>query len=260
MIIYDGKVDLEFAHGSHRYTVKKLVGEGLWTPPEPVVGTTTVTSIISKPALMLWPLREAITYLETNSKRKIDKILLDEAYNAHKVKSQKGKDAGTVGHALVEALLLDKEYKVPPEQAEEAKSVKEAFSKWREDFAPEPIYTEQKFYSLTHNFAGTCDLVAKIGGKLTVIDYKTTNPSYYNPDGIYGENFAQLGAYMLGLEEMLGIEIEEATIVNLPKNGAEYKVKSLSDMGMSIADAKIYFLYCLGLYKLNKDFDWRLKS
>lgn len=260
MLIYQDTVKLEFSENNHRYMVSKKVGEDLWTPPEPVVGTTTVTGVINKPALMLWPLREAISYLELNKTRTIDKKLLDEAYAAHKTKSQKGKDAGTVGHALVEALLLGKEYEVPEAQKDEAESVRSAFTLWREDFAPEPIHTEQKFYSLANNFAGTCDLVAKIGGKLTVGDYKTTNPSYYNPDGIYGENFAQLGAYIIGLEEMLGIKVEEAMIVNLPKNGSEYKVKSLSDLGMGVDDAKSYFLYCLGLYKLNKDFDWKLKG
>lgn len=259
MDIYDGSVRLGFSDTGHRYAVSKKVGE-LWTPPEPVVGTTTVTSVISKPALMLWPLREAISHLEQYKGHKIDKSLLDAAYGAHKAKSQKGKDAGTVGHALVEALLLDKEYEVPEEQKDEAESVRKAFELWREDFVPEVLHTEQMFYSLTHQFAGTCDLVAKIGGKLTIVDYKTTNPSYYNPDGIYAENFAQLGAYALGIEEMLGLEIEEAEIVNLPKNGKEYKVKSLSDLGMSLTDAKLYFLYCLGLYRLNKDFAWKLSS
>lgn len=258
MLIYDDSIKLEFGETGHRYTVSKKVGDDLWTPPEPVVGTTTVTSVISKPALMLWPLREAISYLEQYKGQPIDKKLLDVAYAAHKRKSQAGKDAGTVGHALVESLLLDKEYEVPEAQKDEAKSVKNAFELWREDFAPEVLYTEQKFYSQKHDFAGTCDLVANVGGKLTIIDFKTTNPSYYNPDGIYGEYFAQLGAYTLGLEEMLGIEIEEAEIVNLPKNGKEYKVKSLSDLGMSLIDAKAYFLYCLGLYKLNKDFQWKL--
>lgn len=256
MLIYDDNVKLSFHGGSHRYTVQKKIGENLWTPEEPVVGTTGVIAILAKPALMQWPLREAYNYLMTKQGELINKKVLDEASAAHKLKSQKGKDAGTDGHALVEKLLGGEDIKEPPET--EAKSVYQAFKLWQEDFAPEPLYIEQQFYSLTHGFAGTCDLVAKIGGKLTVIDFKTTNPSYYNPDGIYAENYAQLGAYILGLEEMLGIEVEEAEIVNLPKNGKEYKVKSLSDIGMSIEDAKMYFLYCLGLYKLNKDFAWKL--
>lgn len=259
MLIYNDTIELSFGEANHRYSVSKRVGD-LWTPPEAVVGTTTITGIINKPALVLWPLREAITYLNANKGKKIDKLLLDEAYNAHKAKSDKGKAAGTIGHALIEALLLGKEYKMPtdPERLKETESVMEAFTAWQADYAPEPIYTEQQFYSLTHQFAGTCDLVANINGKLTVIDYKTTNPSYYNPDGIYAENFAQMGAYIIGLEEMLGIEVEEAAIVNLPKDGKEYKMKTLSDMGMGIEDAKMYFLYCLGLYKVHKDFSWKL--
>lgn len=262
MLVYKDTIKLEFGETNHRYTISKLVDKDLWTEPEAVVGVTTIIGVLNKPALMLWPLREAIKYLEAHKDAPITKKLLDEAYEAHKQKSQKGKDAGKTGHALVEALLLDKKPELPtdPEALKEAESVALAFEKWRADYAPKVLYTEKPFYSLRHEYAGTCDLVAEIDGKTVVIDFKTTNPSYYNPDGLYAENLAQVGAYAEGLEEMLGLEVDDCMVVNLPKNGDEYKVKSLSGMRLGVGDAKMYFLYCLGLYKLHKDFDWKLKG
>lgn len=262
MLIYDGNVELSFSEGAHKYLVSKRVGDDIWLPAQPVTGVTTITSIIDKPSLMLWPLREAMKVLDGYKGQKLTKLALDDAYGAHKAKSAKGKAAGTIGHAMVEALLLGKAAKMPtdPERLAEAQSVRDAFELWRTEYEPKPLHTEQKFYSLAYDFAGTCDLVAEIGGKTVIIDYKTTNPSYHNPDGLYAENFAQVGGYAVGIEEMLGIEIDDAWLVNLPKNGEPYKIKKLSDMGKSVEEAKLYFLYCLGLFNAHKDFAWRLNK
>lgn len=261
MEIYNKTVKLEFSDSGHKYMVSKLVSKekNLWTVPSAVVGTTSVTSIINKPFLMLWPMNMALTHLKALKTLPTEQDFR-EAASAHRAKSDAGKKTGKVGHALVEALLLGKKVLMPtdPDLLKEAESIKAAFESWVEDFKPDMKYTEQIFYSLVHNYCGTCDLVATIDGKLTVVDYKTTNSSRYNPDGIYAENFAQLGAYIIGLEEMLGIKVDDGMIVNLPKNGEEYKVKSLSDMGKSVEDAKMYFLNALGLYEAHKDFGWKL--
>lgn len=279
MLIYNNTVDFDYQDKGHRYTVKKKVGEA-WTIPEPVVGTTTVTGIIHKPALMLWPMNEALKYIRTrwveldldelahvlpagyegHTPYAIREDVLVQAAQAHKKKSQYGKDAGKVGHGMVEALLKGEAPEKPSDDLLEAgMSIKTAFERYQEDFAPEMLHCEIPAYSLTHNFAGTVDDVSMIDGRVTVTDYKTTNPSYYNPDGIYAENFAQLGAYAILVEEMLELEVEEAQIVNLPKDGSDYKIKSLSDMGLTITDAKLYFLHALGLYNIHGLIGGRLK-
>ncbi len=257
MLIYNNTVDLDYQDSGHRYTVKKKVGKA-WTIPEPVVGVTTVTGIIHKPALMFYALNEAVRHIKTlpfNTDLDCYDVTekdLKDAINAHKKKSQYGKDAGTVGHSLVEALLLGKEPEKPPDELVEAYiSIQDAFKAYRKDFKPELLHTELICYSLAHNVAGKLDDISTIDGKITLTDYKTTNPSYYSPDGVYKENFCQLGGYIVLVEEMIGITVEEAQIVNLPKDGGDYKVKSLSDMGLTTTDAKLYFLNALGLYNLD---------
>lgn len=259
MLIYDKTIDFEFEEKGHKYLVKKKVGDQ-WTIPTPVVGTTTVCGIINKPALMLWPMNEALKYLRGLGEIPMDEAMLREAANAHKLKSKLGKAAGTVGHGLVEALLLGKEPEKPSDGLLEAyTSIKNAFEKYREDFKPEIIKSEEPFYSLSHNFAGKIDDLSTINDKLILTDYKTSSSSYYSPDGIYKENFAQLGGYLVGVEEMTGLEIDDAQVVNLPKDGSGYKVKSLSDLGLSTTDAKLYFLNCLGLYNMDGLFGSRLR-
>ena len=262
MLIYDGVVDFSFDEPQHKYLVKKLVGKD-WTIPTPVVGTTTVCGIIAKEALIGWSAKTAAYHIRDNLKDLKDLAgLAEEAKREYLNLSKAGRATGSVGHALVEALLMGEKYTMPTakEPLDAATSVKKAFEAWREDFVPEVVKVEEPFYSLLHNFAGKCDLVATIGGKLTLIDFKTTKTSTYNPDGIYADNFCQLGGYLQGIEEMTGLEIEEAIIVNLPKDGGEYKVRSLSDLGLTKTDAKLWFLNALGTYNLNGLFSSRVKG
>jgi hypothetical protein len=72
-------------------------------------------------------------------------------------------------------------------------SVASAFEAFMKDWKPEITNIEMVLYSKQFNFAGTTDFVARIGGKLVIGDWKTTNTSRYNPDGIYSSYFAQLG-------------------------------------------------------------------
>lgn len=255
--IYDDKIRFSFEDKGHKYTVSHKVDE-VWGTPVPVTGVTTVCSVISKDALVQWSANEASAYFVNNLKTLDDLALIaSEAKNAHRKKADLGKAHGSVGHALVEKLL--KGQPIDKILSDEARSVQTAFLKWQEDFKPEVLQNEYPFYSLTSNYAGTCDLIANINDKLTLVDFKTTNRSRYNPDGIYAENFCQLGGYLIGLEEMLGLEFEEAMIVNLPKDGTEYAVRSLSDIGLTMTDAKLYFRNALGLYELNKTFNWKVK-
>jgi len=249
MLIYKN-IDFNFDEKSHKYTVSKQIGDK-WTVATPVTGVTTIIGIISKPALMTWPMNEAVKYLKSKT-QPFSELDWKNATNAYKVKSQYGKDAGHVGHSTVEALLLGKQPEKPPEALQEAcTSILNAFNKYREDFKPKNLHSEEIMYSLEHNFAGTVDDVSEIDGKTIITDYKTTNPSYYNPDGIYKEHYCQLGGYIILVEEMLGLTVDEAQVVNLPKDGSEYKIKSLSEMGLTTLDAKLYFLHALGLYKLD---------
>ena len=262
MLIYDDSIDFEFEAGDHKYTIRHKT-DGGWSQPIPVEGVTTLLGVISKPALRKWPMNMALSYLRDNHLgEKLDELKLEQAKQAHLTKQDHGKQAGTVGHALVEALIAGKRVKLPdePEAHKQAESVQRAYIQFIERYAPAMELTEQSFYSRIHDYAGTFDAIAVINGKRTLIDWKTTNTSYYNPDGIYGEYFAQLGAYLIGWQEMTGEPIDDLMIVNLPKDGSDVKVKGLADLGLSRADAKSYFLQARYLHKLNKEFNWKVKQ
>ncbi len=267
-LIYDKSIDFNYQAEGHRYTIRKAVGDK-WTEAEPVTGVTTIISIIAKDFLAPWAAKLAAEYMRDEIKaakkagariQSYDALAL-EAKNQYVKAGDKGKKSGKVGHALVEALQKGQKVIMPsdPELAEQAASIQKAYEAYIKDFKPIVRGAELSVYSRAHHFAGTYDQLCEIGGKLTLLDYKTTNTSRYNPDGIYAEYFAQLGAYSLAYEEMTGEKIEQLMVVNLPKDGSEYKIKTLDDLKLSKNDAQMYFLACKQIYDINQLFNWRMK-
>src|SRR5579872_5924801 len=94
--LYNGQIKLFFNEKArNRYTV-----EGNGDPHSPV-GTTTVLTGLAKPALMTWPMWEALTYIKTVEKVTEEEIEI--ASKAYLVKSDTGKDTGKAVHAAIEA-------------------------------------------------------------------------------------------------------------------------------------------------------------
>lgn len=70
-----------------------------------------------------------------------------------------------------------------------------AFIKWFQDYHPEILATELPIFSKKYGFAGRTDVVARIGEKVGVGDWKTSGAIY--------DNFAlQVASYATGFEEM----------------------------------------------------------
>ena len=266
MLLYDNQVYFEFSANGHRYTVSKLEGDR-WSTPQPTTGITTITAIINKEALVYWSAKIAAYYMRDKlveakkSKAEVNLMALaEEAKVAHNDEKNKSAGVGTVSHKMIESLLLGKKIVLPkkPKLKEAIENVYAQHKAFERDFKPETIHVETPLYSLKYDFAGTDDRFCVINGKKIVIDYKTQNRSNYNPDGIYASNFAQLGGQAILIEEELGETVDDAWIVNYAKDSREYRFRRLSDLNLTMLDAKIYFLNCLNLYRMNQLFEWRV--
>lgn len=104
-----------------------------------------------------------------------------------------------------------------------------AFKKWARNVKPEWLMTEEKIYyhdgNNIHNFAGTVDAVAKIGGKVCVIDFKTSKK-------IYKPYYLQVVAYQYALREMYGWPRDaKGIILRLDKETGEYQEKRFDPTG-----------------------------
>jgi len=125
----------------------------------------------------------------------------------------KAAEIGSQTHALIEWSLRTSLGQVAtrPATTPPAEWAFMAFQDWAKSVSLEPIFIEQTVWSHTYGYAGTLDLVAKVNGEITLIDFKTSK-------GIYAEYDLQSVAYQHALTEMgHGVPAGGGLIVRLPK-------------------------------------------
>ena len=242
-VLYNGKVRLDFDPVKHRY---KINGEYAY-------GVTTALSVISKPQLIWWAATMASDHFKENivPGEPLDELqiqeLCDGARKAHNQKKDKAADAGTYIHNFIESFVLGENPARPINES--LNRVIDDFMEWWNKTNIEVISPEQVFCSPTLGLAGTADLVCKVDGKLTIMDWKTGS-------GIYPEMFLQLAAYALMWEEEHPDQpIEQLYIVNA----------SVKNMFQTMASDEVAFykkgyLQALDLYKTTKQMEEKFKK
>ncbi len=181
---------------------------------------------------------------------------LKEAANEYKVRRDSGAGTGTEAHAMVEDYLKGREPS-HVRRSPEATNAFKAFVQWYEDVTPTVVNVEEVIYSEGLNFAGTYDCMLEIHGKVYLCDLKTTNASRKAPDGVYAENFIQLGAYALAHEEQRVYEeknggtelrkIDGLMVISAKKNG-KLDIVTEADLGLSVEGCGQMFQSVVGLY------------
>ena len=130
---------------------------------------------------------------------------------------------GTYTHESIEQYLQNKDFKLDLSNERNYRIVKSAtnavnsFMEWYKDVTScnsfEIIGQEQKLSSPW--FGGTYDLLAKIDGKIFLIDFKTSNHVGY-------KYFLQLAAYRYMIYNSLNINIDGCLILQLSKKEIRY--------------------------------------
>jgi hypothetical protein len=133
---------------------------------------TRIVSIKAKPALYYY-------YGEAKS------------YRAAQEVTERSAAEGTMLHEAVEGLLLGKTDEIPDGVAPAVRSFQEFFEKNHIQTSPELV--ERRIVNRDHRYAGTVDAIARIGGKLGVLDIKTSQ-------SIYRDYNLQTSAYMDALK------------------------------------------------------------
>lgn len=132
---------------------------------------------------------------------------------AHRRELEKAGEIGTQVHQLIEWNLrkqLGQSVGPEPRVVDDARWALMAWQDWAQSVDLLPMYIEQKVFSRTHGYAGTMDLLAKVNGVDTLIDFKTGK-------AIYAEAFLQNVAYQVALAEMQQHTAQAGLIVRLPK-------------------------------------------
>lgn len=144
-------------------------------------------------------------------------------------------EAGTLAHAMVENSIhgRDPMEGVPdnlsPEVVVQAKNGFSAFEQWSRVMKVDYVATETPIVSELYQFGGTPDAIAKIDGRMMLLDWKTSN-------GIYGDYLIQLAAYRwLWEENTEGQDIAYCFLLRFGKEHGDFHVHSFPlhvlDMG-----------------------------
>lgn len=113
-------------------------------------------------------------------------------YRTAKAATEQSAKEGTMIHEAVEGLLLDSHPKVPAHIAPAVKSFAAFMMANHIETSPELV--ERRIVSYDHRYAGTVDAIARIGGKLGVLDIKTST-------AIYRDYCLQTSAYVDALKQ-----------------------------------------------------------
>lgn len=254
---------LKFTEKDHYYELdgKKLTGV-----------TTVIDGTSSKQNLIQWAANMAVDYvkekghlvenpIEDNGELingafyKIYAGHLEEARTAYARKRDKAATKGTDTHALVEEYIL--ECLSPGRDGVPMTGHKDPairpFVDWAVSNVDRFLAAEQRLYSETHAFAGTCDFVALIDGKLTIGDLKTF-PKMWSADA-----FIQMGAYSIAWEELTGERPAQSVVVKMCDPNDE-RIKKYGGKPFSVypryalAEDEEMFLTRLKMYRYNQNF------
>ncbi len=115
-----------------------------------------------------------------------------KSYQAAKTATERSAEEGTAIHEAIEGLLLGKKSDVSPAVAPAVTAFLE-FSE-KNNIRTTADCVERRIVNTTHRYAGTIDAIATIGGKLGVLDIKTSQ-------AIYRDYCLQTSAYMDALKD-----------------------------------------------------------
>lgn len=194
----------------------------------PVPGVTTILKVVGKPLLLPWAVKITRDYwLEALESGRTDfKAIHKESWNAHRNISKSAADIGSNVHEYAECYF--KKLPLPELKSDEAKRGVEAFHNWLEAHNVKILESERRVFSKDYYYAGTCDFVARIDGKLGVGDIKTST-------GIYPEMRFQTAAYQHALQEEKGVEFDVRWIVRFDKKTGQFEAKSFYDFSLDFA-------------------------
>ena len=163
-----------------------------------VPGTTTMTGLLAKPALLRWANKIGLNGLDMN------KFVDDKA------------EIGKLAHAMITDHLIGVKTNTDDyskNQISAAENSVLSYYEWEKQHEIKVLFVEKPLVSETHQYGGTVDIYAIVDGVEEIIDLKTGS-------GIYPEHFYQVSAYTNLLREN-GYRVQRARILNIPRSEDE---------------------------------------
>ena len=186
--------------------------------------------------------------------------------SAYKMKAKEGQEIGTWLHKGIEAFYKTGRKELPFIGREEEQKLWDSFIMFDNFFKPQyaelgnQTGLEFLVYSLMFGYSGQGDFQGKMSGKTCIGDWKTTNRSQQNQDGISTEYFFQLGGLAQAEYERTGKWVDDLFVANLDKEGEEPRVIWASEFGMSPQDCARSYISCFNTYHMIDTWDYKFKK
>ena len=216
-------------------------GEQFWSV------TTVLDNALPKRALTYWAAKKVAEAAADLAEQLPGLVAHDREAAVRMLKgapwaeSERAADVGTLIHAQVEARSLGQPIPEPPPVA------RPRLAAWRRfvvEHEPDYIATEAVVVNRACSYAGTLDAIVRLGGRPTLLDYKTGK-------GVYSETALQLAAYRFA--EFIALvdgseypmpEVEAAVVLHLPADGT-YELVEVQADGAAFG----YFRYAQAIYR-----------
>jgi hypothetical protein len=243
--VYGGRASITFHEGKHYYSVK-IPAAGISNLSQP-----SVTGIIGKldksNALLPWAVGEMANRVkeltpEGSTDKEVFLAIVDAAQDTWRGAKNKAADIGTLAHRALEQELLYRAGRGPKPKLplianemiaphlteamiEMANNAVRAGLRYFDEHKLDLVFTERVLWSPTFGYLGTTDGVAKIDGKLSVFDFKTSKR-------LYPTVWVQLAAYAKAYEEEFPEQkIEQRVGINIGRDGVlEVETKDNSSL------------------------------
>ena len=213
---WDGDdIDLEYDDVKHTY----MVGD------RKVPSVTRVVDAVFPKYLTEWAAQAGADYWANNCGDDEDGVALlkgrnmyNGILNAHKQISHKAQEIGLEVHKWIELWIkfMISGGEIETDYPDHVKVPMQNFHDWELSRDIEYLACEKKVYSRSWEYAGTIDALAKVNGKLCVIDFKTSAK-------IYKEYYLQVSAYCNAIGEMMGELPKLGVIVRLDKEEEKFQ-------------------------------------
>ena len=192
-----------------------------------VPGTTTITGVMDKPALVRWA--NGLGLKGIDSSKYVDEMA----------------KIGTLAHAIVEAYIKGEKMDysdATPNQISLAENAALKFFEWLKGHKVDWLGSEKILISEKYRFGGTIDAYCVLDGKRTLLDFKTCK-------GIYSEHKTQVGGGYKILCEENALPVEQVTILRIGRDEGEgFDIVPVDNCDIH----QERFLVCRKLYDLNR--------
>lgn len=290
------EVDIFFDETQHNYCVAHKMADGTFSDYRPTHGATAPLATVPKEFLKPWIAKLTAEALmsglakspllpEQYTEFLEDKQAMDEnwrtednkpvmsnyrfnkkypffstAKTAYKDASKAGADSGTWIHKAIETYYKTNRKKLPI-ITEDVQGMWDSFLMFDSLYKPTPDKDGLEFfvYSLLFGYSGQGDFKGVLAGKRMIVDWKSTNRSRSNTDGISVDYFFQLGGLAQAEYERTGVWVDDVAAVNLSKDGEDPIIRRGSDFGASPQDLAKAYIACFNNYHSIREWDYRYK-